>query len=32
MIAAALDNWIALGLAGLLAVYLVVVLVEPERF
>ena len=32
MIAAAVDNWIALGLAGLLVVYLVVVLVKPERF
>lgn len=32
MIAAAVDNWIGLGLAGLLAIYLVVVLVKPERF
>jgi K+-transporting ATPase KdpF subunit len=32
MIAAALDNWIGLGLAVLLAAYLVVVLVHPERF
>jgi hypothetical protein len=32
MIAAAVDNWIALGSAGLLAVYLVLVLVFPERF
>ena len=32
MIAAAIDNWIGLGLAGLLAIYLVVVLVKPERF
>jgi len=26
------DNWIGLGLAVLLAIYLVVVLVRPERF
>ena len=32
MIAAAADNWIGLGLAGLLTIYLVVVLVQPERF
>ena len=32
MIAAAIDNWVALGIAGLLAVYLVLVLVFPERF
>ena len=32
MIAASIDNWIGLGLAGLLAIYLVVVLVKPERF
>ena len=30
--AATADNWIALGIAGLLAVYLVLVLVFPERF
>ena len=32
MIAAAVDNWIALGIAGLLAIYLVLVRVFPERF
>ena len=32
MIAAAIDNWVALGLAGLLTIYLVIVLVKPERF
>ena len=32
VIAAAADNWIGLGLAGLLAIYLVLVLVLPERF
>lgn len=34
MIAAtnAIDNWVALGLAVLAIVYLVVVLVFPERF
>lgn len=32
MIAAAADNWIGLGLAGLLAIFLVVVLVRPEKF
>ena len=32
MIAAAVDNWIALGVAGLVAIFLVVVLVKPERF
>ena len=31
MIAAAVDNWIGLGLAGLVAIDLVVVLVKPER-
>jgi hypothetical protein len=30
--AAAYDNWVALGLAGLAVVYLVIVLVFPERF
>lgn len=32
MIAAAVDNWIGLGLAGLLTIYLVIVLAKPERF
>jgi K+-transporting ATPase KdpF subunit len=32
VIAAAIDNWIGLGIAVLLAVYLVLVLVFPERF
>ena len=30
--ASAADNWIGLGLAGLLTIYLVLVLVFPERF
>lgn len=32
MIAAAVDNWIGLGVAVLLAIYLVLALVFPERF
>ena len=32
MVAASVDNWIGLGLAALLAIYLVVVLVRPEKF
>ena len=32
MIAAAADNWIGLGLSLLLTIYLVVVLVRPEKF
>ena len=32
MIAAAADNWIGLGLSVLLTIYLVVVLVRPEKF
>lgn len=32
MIAAAADNWIGLGLSILLTIYLVVVLVRPEKF
>jgi K+-transporting ATPase KdpF subunit len=32
VIAAAADNWISLGLAVLLAIYLVLVLVRPEKF
>ncbi len=30
--AADLDNWIGLGVAALLTIYLIVVLVRPERF
>ena len=32
IVAAAIDNWIGLGLSVLLTVYLIVVLVRPERF
>ncbi len=32
MIAAAADNWIGLGLSLLVTVYLVFVLVKPEKF
>ena len=32
MIAAAADNWIGLGLSVLLTIYLVLVLVRPEKF
>jgi K+-transporting ATPase KdpF subunit len=32
MFASAIDNWIGLGLAVLLTIYLVVVLVRPEKF
>lgn len=32
MIAAAIDNMLGLGLAGLLTIYLVIVLVKPEKF
>jgi K+-transporting ATPase KdpF subunit len=32
MIAAAADNWIGLGLSVLLTIYLVAVLVRPEKF
>jgi K+-transporting ATPase KdpF subunit len=32
VIAAMSDNWIGLGLSILLAIYLVVVLVRPEKF
>ena len=32
MVAASADNWIGLGLAALLTIYLVVVLVRPEKF
>jgi K+-transporting ATPase KdpF subunit len=32
VIAAAADNWIGLGLSILLTIYLVVVLVRPEKF
>ena len=32
MFASAVDNWVGLGIAVLLAIYLVVVLVRPEKF
>ncbi len=32
MIATSIDNWIGLGLAVLLTIYLVIVLVTPEKF
>jgi K+-transporting ATPase KdpF subunit len=32
VIATAVDNWIGLGIAVLLTIYLVAVLVFPERF
>ena len=32
MLAAAVDNWVGLGLSVLLTIYLVVVLVRPEKF
>ena len=32
MIAAAVDNWIGLGVSALVAIYLVIVLVRPEEF
>ena len=32
IVAAAADNWIGLGLAVLLTIYLVLVLVRPEKF
>jgi K+-transporting ATPase KdpF subunit len=32
MIAPDLDNWLGLGVAVALAIYLIVVLVRPERF
>ena len=32
MIAAAYDNWIGLGLASLAMLYLLLVLIFPERF
>jgi K+-transporting ATPase KdpF subunit len=32
VIASAVDNWVGLGIAALLAIYLVLVLVFPERF
>ena len=32
MIATAVDNWVGLGIAVLLTIYLVAVLVFPERF
>jgi K+-transporting ATPase KdpF subunit len=30
--ASAVDNWVGLGIAVVLAIYLVVVLVRPEKF
>jgi K+-transporting ATPase KdpF subunit len=32
MLASAVDNWIGLGLSVLLTIYLVIVLVRPEKF
>jgi K+-transporting ATPase KdpF subunit len=32
MLASAVDNWVALGISVLLAIYLVMVLVFPEKF
>jgi K+-transporting ATPase KdpF subunit len=32
MLASAVDDWVGLGIAVLLAIYLVLVLVFPERF
>jgi K+-transporting ATPase KdpF subunit len=32
MLASAADNWVGLGIAVALAIYLVVVLVRPEKF
>jgi K+-transporting ATPase KdpF subunit len=32
ILASAADNWIALGISVLLAIYLVIVLVFPEKF
>lgn len=32
MIASAVDNWIGLGLAGLIVLYLIWVIVFPEKF
>jgi K+-transporting ATPase KdpF subunit len=32
IVASAVDNWIGLGLAVLLTIYLLVVLVRPEKF
>ena len=32
MVAVSVDNWIGLGLAVLVTIYLVVVLVRPEKF
>jgi len=32
MIAADLDNWVGLAVAVVLTIYLIVVLVSPERF
>jgi K+-transporting ATPase KdpF subunit len=32
MFASAADNWIGLGISVLLAIYLVIVLIRPEKF
>ncbi len=32
MFASAADNWIGLGISVVLAIYLVIVLVRPEKF
>jgi len=32
ILAAAVDNWVGLGLSVLVTVYLVIVLVRPEKF
>ena len=32
ILAADFDNWIGLGVAALLTIYLIVVLVRPDRF
>lgn len=32
MLASAVDNWVGLGISVVLAIYLVLVLVKPERF
>jgi K+-transporting ATPase KdpF subunit len=32
VLAAAIDNWVGLGLAALLVVFLVIALLRPERF
>jgi K+-transporting ATPase KdpF subunit len=32
MLASAADNWVGLGISVLLTIYLVIVLVRPEKF